>query len=172
MANQDKQDQEKYNEQKRKVMSAAAELLFLKNNGALFLSELDDRIFESFSRIAGEHFADAWIRREVQGELSRLTYGIDAEKAKKLTLVTGDLINALSANSEGIDVLFFSRALTDTILPRSHTLDQITQFIILTSILFEELRVSINNENYTFSGVWEGKTPSEWIADTILILKC
>jgi hypothetical protein len=51
MANQDKTDQEKYSEQKRKVMSAPAELLFIKENGGLLLPELDDQIFEAFSRI-------------------------------------------------------------------------------------------------------------------------
>jgi hypothetical protein len=148
IANQEKHDQEKYNEQKRKVMSAAAELVLLKQNGGLFLPELDDQTFEAFSRIAGEHFTDAWIRREIRREINRQTYDVDENKVKKVTLVTADMINGLSANAEGIDVLYFSRDGSNNVLPRSHNLDQIIQLIILTSILFEEMRILINDEVY------------------------
>jgi hypothetical protein len=87
---------------------------------------------------------------------------------KKPTLVTADLINALSANAEGIDVLYLSKSASDGFLPRAHTLEQMTQFLIRSSILFEEIKVSINKEEFIIKGIWEGKTTSEWITDTIM----
>jgi hypothetical protein len=167
IANEEKSNSEK----KRKVMQAAAELLFIKNNSGIFLPELKDRTFESFSRIAGNKFTDAWIRREVQEEIERETYGKDPHVIKKPTLVTVDLINALSANAEGIDVIYLSRAASDDFLPRAHTLEQVTQFLIRCSVLFEEIRVSINKEKFIIKGVWQGKTPSEWITDSIMMDK-
>ena len=43
-------------------MSVAAELLFLKKNGAIFLPELEKETFEGFSRIANDQVTDSWIR--------------------------------------------------------------------------------------------------------------
>ena len=165
IANEGKSNSEK----KRKVMQAAAELLFIRNNSGIFLPELKERTFESFISIAGKKFTDAWIRREIKEQIEREEYGKDPHVIIKPMLVTVDLINALSANAEGIDVIYLSRLASDDFLPRSHTLEQVTQFLIRCSVLFEEIRVSINKEKFIIEGVWQGKTPSEWITDSIMV---
>ena len=70
----------------------------------------------------------------------------------------------------GIDVLYLSRDESDLILPRSHRIDQVSQFIIISSILFEKLSIKINDKEFIIHGIWEGKTPSEWITDSISII--
>jgi hypothetical protein len=157
-------------EQKRKVMSAAAEILYLKVNGGRFMPELNDEIFQTFSQFAGQKFTDAWIRKEIHQQAKRITYGSTPQETRRLTLITSDLINALSATAEGIDTMYLSRDKSDLILPRSHRIDQISQFIIMSSILFEELNIKINDKEYTIHGIWEGKTPSEWITDSISVI--
>jgi hypothetical protein len=42
-----------------------------------------------------------------------------------------------------------------------------TILIIMISILFEEVAVTINNEKLSLRGSWEGKTPLEWLTDSI-----
>jgi hypothetical protein len=51
-------NQENKSERKRRIMSAAAELLFLKNMGARFLPELPLEVFEGFTRMAGSRTTD------------------------------------------------------------------------------------------------------------------
>jgi hypothetical protein len=156
-------------EKKRKVMHAATELLFIKQKGGIFLLELNDSTFESFSRVAGDKFTDSWIRREIHEEIGRQEYGREPQMIKKLTLVTADLINALSANAEGIDAIYISKSSSDGFLPRAHTLEQLTQFLIRCSVLFGEIRTTINKEEFDIKGMWEGKTTSEWITDSIMM---
>lgn len=150
-------------------MSAAAELLFLKNNGARFLPELPLDLFEGFPRMAGSHATDSWIRREVYQQTKKETFGIEQSKQKIVTFVTANLINALSAIAEEIDTLFFSRV-GNIILDKKHTLKQIIQVIVLCSIVFEQIKVSIDSRHYLFSGMWEGKTPVEWLTDSVMII--
>jgi hypothetical protein len=162
-------NQEGHNEQKRKVMAAAAEVLYLKQNGGTFMPELNDQILQTFSHLSGERFTDTWIRREIHQQINRITYGSNPQETKRVTLLTSDLINAITATAEGINVLYLTRDESELILPRSHKIDQISQFIIMCSILFEELTVKISGKEFTIQGIWQGKTPSEWIMDSIKI---
>lgn len=85
-------------------------------------------------------------------------------------LVTGDLVNALAATAEDIDTFYFSRVEDDTELFRIGNLQQVVKFIVATSILFEEVSISITGKNYIFKGVWPGKTSGEWLNDSIIRL--
>lgn len=167
MANQEQNKGEKQ-ERKRRIMSTAAELSVLKNNGARFLPELPIDLFEGFPRMAGSQATDSWIRREVYQQIKKETFGIEQSKRKIVTFITSDLINALSATAEEIDTLFFSRA-GNLILDKKYTLKQIIQTIVLCSIVFEQIKVSIDSRHYLFSGIWDGKTPLEWLTDSVMI---
>jgi hypothetical protein len=61
---------------------------------------------------------------------------------------------AISATAEGIDVLYLTRDESELILPRSHKIDQVSQFIIMSSILFEELNIKISGKEFTIQGIW------------------
>jgi hypothetical protein len=173
MANEgDKGDKkEQKNERKRRIMSAAAELFFLKNNGARFLPELSLEVFEGFTRMAGSHMTDSWIRREVYQQSKKEIFGVEPSKQKIVTFVTSDLINALSAVAEEIDTLYFSRVSDNVLMDvnHKHTFEQIIQMIFLCSIVFEQLNVSIDSKDYVFKGIWEGKTTTEWLTDSVMI---
>lgn len=39
--------------------------------------------------------------------------------------------------------------------PRAHSLGHIISFIILCSILFEDKKITINDANIVFMGIWE-----------------
>jgi hypothetical protein len=41
----------------------------------------------------------------------------------------------------------------------------------MTAIIFEEVNILINNKKFLFKGIWEGKTPLEWLTDSIQLLE-
>jgi hypothetical protein len=152
-------------------MSAAAELLFLRNRGATFLSELSLEVLQGFTEISGNRRTDSWIRREVYQQSRIETFGVQPSEQKIVTFVTSDLINALSAIAEEIDTLYFSKVSSNVLMndKHKHTFQQIIQMIVLCSIVFEQLKVSIDSKNYIFEGIWEGKNPIEWLTDSVMI---
>jgi hypothetical protein len=164
-------NQENKSERKRHIMSAAAELLFLRNKKARFLPELSLEVFEGFTRIAGSHMIDSWIRREVYQQSKKETLGVEPSEQKIVTFVTSDLINALSAIAEEIDTLYFSRVSNHALMNvnSKHSFQQIIQMIVLCSIIFEQLNVSIDSKDYVFKGIWDGKNPIEWLNDSLMI---
>jgi hypothetical protein len=56
---------------KSHIISSVGELDYLKENGASYLPELSDQIFEAFSRIAKDQKSDSWIRHEILKEKMR-----------------------------------------------------------------------------------------------------
>ena len=81
------------------------------------------------------------------------------------------MINALSAIAEEIDTLYFSRISDNALMnvKHKHTFQQIIQIIVLCSIIFEQLNVSIDSKDYIFEGIWEGKNPIDWLNDSLMI---
>lgn len=158
-------------EKRNKIISSAAELQFLKENGADLLPALEKETFEAFNRVAKDPLTDSWIRREVQEAIKKEQYLKESDKIRKLTLFTADLVNSLSAAAEGIDCIFISKVDYDKTSTRSSNLEQITQLIIMTAIFYREIRASINNRRFIFRGNWEGKTSLEWLRDTIRLVE-
>jgi hypothetical protein len=158
-------------EEKRLIMSAAAELFFLKRSGAILLPQLEKETFEAFSHVANDQITDSWIRREIEQAIEKEEYLKEEDKIRRVTLFTADLINALSAIAEGIDTMFISLVDYDKTSTRSSSLEQIALLIIMTAIIFEEVNISINNKKFLFKGTWEGKTPLEWLTDSIRLLE-
>src|SRR5215213_6823305 len=141
---------------KRKVMLASHELLFLKQQGAQFLPELDAETFAGFSRMAGEKFSDAWISREAHQQVKKETYMIESTKVKRVTFVTSDLINALSAIAEDLDTIFLSRlAEHEKELERTADVQKIARLVMISAVLFEEIRLSSPQKTYRIKGIWK-----------------
>jgi len=155
--------QQSNKQQKREVMMAYAELTMFKKNGATFLPELPRETLNDFTRISGGMSTDSWIRREIKDvAFQELT----ETNPQKFTLVTSDLINALSADAEDLPTIYISK------LPYSDILTnilrkQVIRFLLMLSVMFEEITLKINLKPFIFRGIWEGKTTSDWISDVI-----
>jgi len=151
-------------------MLASHELLFLQQQGAQFLPELDAETFAGFSRMAGEKFSDAWIRTEAHQQVKKETYMIESTKVKRVTFVTSDLINALSAIAEDLDTIFLSRlAEHEKELERTADVQKIARLVMISAVLFEEIRLSSPQKTYRIKGIWKGKSPTDWLSGLVYI---
>lgn len=126
------------------------EILRLKNVRNLWpMPQLENGLLESFSRIAGSGFADSLIRKEI------------SSRYPDAFLVTNDLMNALAANAENFNVIFFTRY--RRIQSAINIVERLASLIYNFSIEFEECRVELHNyEILEINGMWEGKTPDIW----------
>ena len=87
-------------------------------------------------------FSDTWIRREARQQVNKETYMIDSTKVKRVTFVTSDLINALSAIAEDLDTIFLSRlAEHEKELERTADVLKIARLVMISAVLFEEIRL-------------------------------
>lgn len=153
------------------IISSAAELDYLRDIGARYLPELNEQTFEAFSRIAKDQKSDSWIRREIHHEIKDQSRKAPIE-TPRVTLITSDLINALVANSEGIDSIFISVVDYDLRSTRSARTEQLTLFTIMNAIMFNKIRVKFNDSNrLLIEGNWEGKTSLDWRNDSIRMVQ-
>jgi len=150
-------------QKKREVMMSYAELTLLKNNKAGYLPELSREILYDFTRIAGDLNTDSWIRREIKDEAFK---ELTESNPHKYTLVTSDLINALSSDAEDLPTIYISKLPYSSIQTNILRI-QVVRFLIILSILFEEITIKINSKIFIFRGIWEGKTTTNWINDVI-----
>jgi hypothetical protein len=145
---------------RRLALYAARETLFLTTVGGEFLPELKEHTLEAFSRIAGEKFSDAWIRREVKEYWRMKTDG--GVSYHPLLFATCDLMNALAASAEGLAVVYLSRERERN----SYTYRDVGQVAeLVTDLAVSFGRIQIGNVAY--EGAWEGKTIWQWEADCV-----
>lgn len=154
-------------ENKRKTFLAFSELVYLqkKDNVSLF-PVLPPQILAQFPKITSEHNADSWIRHEIQNYVANAKQeklskgGSGTVYPRNFILVTSDLVNSLSASSEGIDSIYVSEVRDKNDLPEwlDGSLKQISRFLIILSILSETIDLSINSTIYRFQGFWHGIT--------------
>lgn len=159
---------------KRKSFSAFAELIRLRENGAELLPQIDPRVMQSFSEIAGSGYADAWIRREIHDFGERFTGKLPLERTAKDFFLTSDLLNALAAIAEGIDTVYLWES-SDREGSYEANYEKLGKFIVAMSVLFERTSMQIQsrkiNESYEFTGVWSGKTINDWKEDLVEMSK-
>lgn len=159
---------------RNKLRLAFNELLFLKEHGAGMLSDcIPNSLLSGFLSRAGEKLNDAWIRKEI------LDFAHDG-LLKPVVFLTCDLANAFSASSEGLFTLYFSRIESESFeLPEDPQLCalQVSDLIIDTAIMFEETDLQIfdeltrRNHVWKMKGIWEGKTPNDWLNDSFQVDK-
>jgi predicted PilT family ATPase len=161
--------------EKRRAFSAFAELIRLRENGAELLpQQIDPRVMQSFSKIAGEGYADAWIRREVHDFIEKLPRDKPLEHKAKAFFLTSDLLNAFAAIAEGIDTIYFWET-NDKNQNYQANYQQLGKFIVAMSVFFERISMQIRSkkttESYELTGVWSGKTIEDWKNDLVEMSK-
>lgn len=165
--------------EKRLALEAGIEIKSLQDEGASLLPELDLTLLEGFSRLAGEKFVDAWIRREVSNFVgteikpkSGATIIGSPSLKEAVIFLTCDLMNALAAQAEGISTIFLSRSKNDVLSMQNP--EQTAKFFLEVAITFEkiEMKVSFPDETtgyYELRGMWTGKTVQDWTAHLMLL---
>lgn len=160
---------------KRLAFYAASEINYLRQklsaNSYSFdmLAPLDGSLLGSFSDIAGTQFVDTLIRQEIHDTVSS---GFLGEPGNVLFL-TCDLMNALAGEAEGIRSCYFNRLPQDSYFVGNDGWEQLSDFIIATAMLFDEIRLDVILEGDTiyssslFRGMWGGKTTSQWYSNCV-----
>ena len=148
--------------EKRLALFAAREALFLMQQFATNFPQVDRELQTAFSNIAGKGFADSLIRREIHDFIKL--------EGKGVVFLTADLMNALAATAEGLDVLYFTRK--DEEPKPIRDVEQLAELVIDTAITFEEIRIDAivgeeTKQSVLVEGMWSGKTPSDWQNDCI-----
>jgi len=156
MFNESKHDTPK----RRLALFAAREILFLRAMASEFLPELKDSRLESFSRISGEKFSDAWIRREAKEYWHMAAAGTMFRNP--VLFATCDLMNALAASAEGLAVLYFSRKEERDSYPY-HDIAQVAELVLDLAVSLGKIQIG----GVAYEGVWEGKTIWEWEQDAV-----
>jgi len=150
----------------RLAMYAVREILFLKDLGVMeFLPNLDLHTLESFSRIAGEKFTDAWIRREISNYLQPGKTNASQDD-KPVIFATCDLMNALAASAEGLDVFFFSRSQELDHYPYISA-EKAAELIIDLAVSLGHIEIGA----WKYDGMWSGKTLIDWKNDSVRATK-
>lgn len=82
----------------------------MKNDGAQLLHNLDLSLIQSFTPLAGQGYADLWIRKEIHESLHEYDDMIKGQvKRSRIVFLTCDLMNALSAVAENLNTFYFFR---------------------------------------------------------------
>jgi len=144
---------------KKKGRLGYVELMYLKDNGARSMNELDIETLTGFSNIAEDQDTDSWIRREIRDSRRR---DLRARVVTKYVLITGDLVNSFSAIAEDIDTIYVSKINDWQNKIRNPNLEQIGRLIITLAVLCGNITVNINSKQYELRGMWEGKTMWNW----------
>jgi len=144
---------------KNKVSLGYGELMYLKNNGAQSMRELDIETLTGFSNIAKDKKTDSWIRREINDSRKN---DLRARIPTRYVLMTSDLVNSFSAVAEDTDTIYVSKIRDWKNRIRNPTLEQIGRIIITLSVLFENITITINSKTFSVNGIWEGKTIWSW----------
>ena len=153
----DPKEKKQGKEKEKLAFLAMGEILRLKNVRNIWhIPQLESGLLESFSRIAGSGFADSLIRKEI------------SSKYPDAFIVTSDLMNALAANAENFNVIFFSRF--RHIQNAINIVERLASLIYNFSIEFDECKVELHDhEILEIRGMWEGKTPDIWKNNVIEI---
>lgn len=153
------------------IVSSVAELDYLRKLGATYLPELNNEKFEAFSRIAKDQKSDSWISREIHNEIRSQNVLSPTEK-RIVTLITSDLINALTAIAEGIDTIFLSLIDYDIRSTRASNIEQVALFTFMNAILFKKIRLKFDDNNrFIIQGNWQGKTSLHWRSDSVRLIR-
>ena len=147
----------------------------MRENGAELLpQQIEPRVMQSFSEIAGSGYTDAWIRREIHDFLEKLTSKNTQEHKVKAFFLTSDLLNAFAAIAEGIDTIYLWES-SDKDESYEANYEKLGKFIVAMSVFFEHVSMQIQSnkttESYELTGVWSGKTIEDWKEDIVEMSK-
>jgi len=164
LENKANQNRNKRDLDKRFVFLGYSELLQLKKYKVQTFGLLNSSTLLDFSRNSGSINADALIRREIGDKTKNEFFG----DQRNYVLITSDLVNSLSAVSEGIDTFYVARTPVEQGL-RKGTIEQVARLLFTLAICFEKILVKIDSNIFTLTGMWEGKSASDWLDERIRI---
>lgn len=150
--------------EKRKFFSAYAELLYLKNNGARSMSELQIETLTGFSNISGNRKTDSWIRREIKDARVR---ALLAKIVENYVLMSADLVNSFSAVAEDIDSIYVHKIIDWKSKIRTPLIEQIGRLVTTLATAYENIDLTINTQKFQVDGIWEGKTVWDWAQENV-----
>jgi len=151
---------------KRKALLAFGELLNLISKGSQPMPELPLDTLTSFSNISGDGNTDAWIRREIKDRKLFLT------RMQVVTFpifLTFDLVNSITAVAENIDTIYVSKIPNWEVNILKLNTKQVSTFIVLLSILFNEVSIVVNSKKSNLKGFWSGITTSDIVNKNIMV---
>lgn len=151
---------------KRKAFLGFGELLYLKKKGAQQMPELQIETLTGFSKISGDGFTDAWIRREIH---DRRIFLMHVRTPFFPVFITADMTNAVSALAEGIDTIYVSPIRDWTQHIQTMNIEQVSQFICLLAVLVNEITIFVSTNRSLVRGFWSGITTANVINQDILV---
>ena len=158
---------------KRLSFYAAREVRLLRsNNNFDLLPNIDTLLFSTFSEKAGRQLVDMWIRKEIHDFVEGME-GYTNMSAKDVVFLTCDLMNALAAESEGLNTCYFSKKDQQSFSVDNDNMRQLFDLILASTMILGKIRVDIVladdvvHESITLEGIWNGKTTSQWYSDCI-----
>jgi hypothetical protein len=165
--------------ERRIAFQTMGEILSMKNDGAEMLPMVDLFLLQSFTPLAGQGFADSWIRREIANNMDRLErdniIGRDTIERSNAVFLTCDLMNALAAVAENLNTFYFFRIEEDKMNLGFSAYNRLSSLIINTSILFEQCECIIKSQteeqSLKYKGIWKGKSLYDWQNNIILYEK-
>jgi hypothetical protein len=148
--------------QKSQCFTAFADIMKLRDCGAILLDPISEATLRSFADIAGKGWADAWIRREIHNLKN-------PPGPFEIFFLTSDFTNAFASNAEGISTLYIARK----DLSEAVGLYRFVRLIVGMAILFETVEVASEVDGRkvtggTFNGIWAGKSIRDWRDNLIL----
>ena len=165
------QNEERKGKKRRRAFQSMGEILSLKNDGATVLPATDMSLIQSFTPVAGQGKADAWIRREISNSKPNLVRSTqvrqDRVETSNMAFLTCDLMNSLAAIAEDLNTIYFYR-LEDTnfTLTGIAGYEKLSQLIFNTAIHFEECNITLRGNGkerqHNCKGAWSGKSVYDW----------
>jgi hypothetical protein len=149
----------------RQAYACFGEILRLQELGAQLLPETNPEVLESFSKISGEGYADAWIRREIGVWKKQL-------RNEEVRFVSTDLANTFAAIAEGIQTVFIGvKKETDYVMSCGG--DRFAAFVAALALYLESVTLEMTemgqSSTYRVDGHWPAKTLYEWKTDSVMI---
>lgn len=156
----------------RTAFQSMSEIVSIRKDGGLIIPRIDlslmsafvrstpekDEDYISFSEASGRGFADAWIRQEFSEFLKHVSDSFDPDS---IFFLTCDLMNALTANAEDLNIFYFYRR--DDF---SFDTKKVPSLLYNTAIHFNYCQIKLSqkgrNQDYRLIGMWNGKMPEDW----------
>lgn len=171
--------------EKRIGFLTAKEVLFMRRNGASILPLQNLELTAAFSGKQHTDFADPLIRREIEEsvpiiekqtledlEFQGYTFQPNELPQVRFLFLTTDMMNAMTAASELLDVVYLSRIEAKTYSMNSVDSSRIASVLFNTAIQLGECDCEIElkdeRKHFKLIGWWPGKMTSDWLNDNIV----
>jgi hypothetical protein len=162
-----KKDYEEKRKEKRIAFNSMAEIHKMISDGATFSHKIDYSLLREFTKVAGQGFADAFIRMEI----SRYHIGdvnSNPTRINPVIFLTCDLMNAMAGTAEGLNCIYIHRSNTIR-----EDYNDLASLIYHSSIQFDECYFTVNRDQtikkYRAQSMWSGKGVDDWKNDLVIV---